>query len=1048
MNSGEGTHTTMEVERASSAGGNDRKIDESLYSRQLYALGREAQGRLAASSVLVVNARGLGAEIAKNIILMGVRQVSLHDPEPVEMADLVSQFYLNGTDIGKPRAAACVEKFAELNPHVDVNVVTGAIDAALVSRYQVVVLTGSTLATAVSLDRMCVQHGARFLWADTKGVFAFAFNDFGPEFTVHDATGEQPLTYLVAAVTQEQSAVVSIIEDQRFELEPGARVTFSSVEGMPELNFDKITNPEPYIVKTAGRNTFQINADTSKLKPYVGGGYVTEVKAAKTMAFAPLEKSVAEPGAIEPTDFAKDGRQYQLLLAFRALWRWMEEHAGALPRLRNDEDAEAVVRIARELNSAAPEDRRLQVDEALVRQLSHLACGGMSPTDTFLGGVVSQEVIKACTGKYTPVRQWLLWDAVEVLPDVPAGTPASEFAPIGSRYDRQIALLGRGLQERVENARYFLVGAGAIGCEVLKVWAMMGLGSGSAGQVHVTDMDVIERSNLSRQFLFRERDVEKLKSETAANAVRRMNPNLHITHYALRVGGESESVYNEQFYASLDGVCTALDNFDARRYVDMQCVANGKPMLDSGTLGPKGNTQVVVPHLTENYGASNDPPEKSIPLCTLHHFPHQIEHCIQWARDKWAGLFADDIEAIAEYLEQPGFLESLEARGSGERVKVLGHMYANLVTDRTVTWADCLRWARVLFEQCFANDIAQLLFQFPADSKTSEGLSFWSPPKRCPHPLVYDPTDESHVSFVVAAAQLRAYNFGIEPGGCAPADLEAALQGLAVPTFKPASASARPSTDAAAAAGEGAKAEEAPALAPDDAEAERYLSALPKPAELRALHPAPAVFEKDDDGNYHMAFVTACSNLRASNYKIPHADFQRTKQIAGKIIPAMISTTAVVSGLQCIELLKALQRKPLAAYKNGYVNLALPLFAFSEPIAAPRRKVREGWEWTLWDQIEIRGDITLAEFLAQLRDKYKIEPSMVSCGSAMIHSGFIGGEKLRTRLETKLSRIVEDVTKAPIPPDRRSLIFEMCCTRLEDDTDVDVPPIKYILTSC
>ena len=63
--------------------------------------------------------------------------------------------------------------------------------------------------------------------------------------------------------------------------------------------------------------------------------------------------------------------------------------------------------------------------------------------------------------------------------------------------------LGSKLQEKVQGLKYFLVGAGAIGCEMLKNWALMGLGTGPGGAVSVTDMDTIEKSNLNRQFLFR-----------------------------------------------------------------------------------------------------------------------------------------------------------------------------------------------------------------------------------------------------------------------------------------------------------------------------------------------------------------------------------------------------------------------------------------------------------------------------------------------------------------------------------------------------------------
>lgn len=69
----------------------------------------------------------------------------------------------------------------------------------------------------------------------------------------------------------------------------------------------------------------------------------------------------------------------------------------------------------------------------------------------------------------------------------------------------------------------------------------------------------------------------------------------------------------------------------------------------------------------------------------------------------------------------------------------------------------------------------------------------------------------------------------------------------------------------------------------------------------------PLEFEKDDDTNLHMDFIVAASNLRASNYKIQHADRHKSKLIAGKIIPAIATTTSVVSGLASIEIYKIAQ---------------------------------------------------------------------------------------------------------------------------------------------
>lgn len=92
-------------------------------------------------------------------------------------------------------------------------------------------------------------------------------------------------------------------------------------------------------------------------------------------------------------------------------------------------------------------------------------------------------------------------------------------------------------------------------------------------------------------------------------------------------------------------------------------------------------------------------------------------------------------------------------------------------------------------------------------------------------------------------------------------------------------------------------------------------------------------FEKDDDTNHHVEFVTAASNLRAENYDIPQADAMKTKQIAGRIIPALATTTAVVSGLVAIELYKVIEanggisKAPLERFKNGFLNLAGPFYS-------------------------------------------------------------------------------------------------------------------------
>jgi len=156
----------------------------------------------------------------------------------------------------------------------------------------------------------------------------------------------------------------------------------------------------------------------------------------------------------------------------------------------------------------------------------------------------------------------------------------------------------------------------------------------------------------------------------------------------------------------------------------------------------------------------------------------------------------------------------------------------------------------------------------------------------------------------------------------------------------------------------------------------------------------PVEFEKDDDTNHHIDFITAASNLRAMNYGIAPADRHTTKQIAGKIIPAIATTTSLVTGLVCLELYKIIDCKSkLDDYKNGFVNLALPFFGFSEPIAAPKKKYGET-EWTLWDRFVFENNPTLHDIIDWFQTNHKLEVTMVSQGVSMLWSSFIGKKKV------------------------------------------------------
>ncbi|KAF1776352.1 Ubiquitin-activating enzyme E1, Cys active site [Phytophthora cactorum] len=1014
-------------------------------------MGREAQLRMGTSNVLIVGLNGLGVEIAKNVILAGVKSVTLHDDTPASTLDLASQFYLTEADIGKLRAAVSVKKLAELNPYVPVRCHSGEITEEFLLGFRVSVLRCDsdrlvdTLVLVLLLPSDVVLVNAPL--KEAKRINAFATPSrllssrprrvaclarFSATLEMN-RDGVEPVSCMISSISNSAPALVTVNDDTRHGLETGDLVSFREVTGFPFLN-----DSEPRKVTVTGPFTFTLDIiDEADKKLFEQGqpstgGYVTQVKQPLLTKFKSLENALAAPGEFLINDFAKLGRSELLHVAFQALDAFQEKHQGSYPKPGCMEDAKEVFTLASDINKQSAAKKQFCVEnidaadsKKIIQALAAGAVGVISPWQ-----LSSEEALKACSGKFTPIQQFFYFDAVECLPEaVYAGVP-DEFSATGSRYDGQIAVFGRKLQEKVKSLNMFLVGAGAIGCEMLKNWAMMGVASNKDGTIHITDMDTIEKSNLNRQFLFRSKDVQQAKSSVAARAIKEMNPDVNVQAYVSRVGAESEDQFNDDFFESLSGVCTALDNVEARLYMDQRCLFYGLPMFESGTLGTKGNTQIVVPHKTENYGASRDPPEKSIPICTLKNFPNAIEHTLQWARDWFEGEFLQAPSDVNRYLEGPAFMKELNEQ-QNTKVETLERLKSSLVDDRPMSFEDCISWARFKFEELFSNQIKQLLYNFPLDQLTTSGTPFWSGPKRPPTPITFDAKDPLHMDF-------PAKNYGLK--GHTDRDAFAqVLSGIHVPEFSP-----KKGVKIAASDAELKEGGTVPLLEDADAQCNFILKELPKPATPAGYRMQPIEFDKDDDS--HMEVIVSVSNLRARSYKIPEEDMHKSRFIAGKIIPAIATTTALVTGLVCFEFLKVFQDKPLDHYKNGFVNLALPLFTFAEPIEPKFTKTMlkgEEYKWTAWDRLEVdRGDMTLKEFLAYFEKEYDAEVSMLSYGVTILYAMYSAKSRSKERMAMKISDLVRTVTKKPIDPKLKYLILEVCAMDAEGE-DVELPYLRY-----
>jgi len=570
--------------------------------------------------------------------------------------------------------------------------------------------------------------------------------------------------------------------------------------------------------------------------------------------------------------------------------------------------------------------------EPIVELISNFDIKLINPiVQYYMGALISSEVIKAITNKYIPFNQ------------------SYEF-----EYNSQIALRPTlDISDKLNNLKCFIVGSGAIGCELLKNLTSLNVAINENSFIKITDPDHIEVSNLSRQFLFRSENVNKSKSIVAAERIKELNKDINIIPYLEKMSIENQN-FTDIHFNDVDIVFNALDNISARLYIDSQIVKFQKPLFESGTLGTKGNTQPVIPFVTESYGASQDQAdEQSFPACTIKHFPSLIQHTIHWAMDDFDGLFNKQPQIIKKFLETNTYDESNK--------NILQLLLNKLSTLNTCD--DYIMWAYQLWQERFINRIARLLESHPESDQ-----SFWSNGKKCPKSRKLD---ESAKDFIKSTTLL----------------LFSTYQKLDIQFIKDFSFDEFININ------------------------ETYCDDPDKFTEITDIHLEPEIyerlseliinpqeFEKDDDSNNHILFVQSCSNNRALNYGIPIISFYETKGIAGKIIPALATTTSIVASLVIIEMLKYLDNAKIEDYNSTYINLADNMIIQSEPIATNKYNVNN-IIFSEWNTFESNQEMILKDFIEYWKNFFNLEISTVLSGSKILYLDGLNEQHLNKQLK-------------------------------------------------
>jgi ubiquitin-activating enzyme E1 len=875
------------------------QYDNDLYDRQIRTLGYDANRKIFSSSVVIIGLEnGLGAEIGKNLCLLGVSEIFLFDNEHIQQSNIETGFYYYESNIGEIRSKVLSEKIKELNPYVNVVPIFSEEE---ITTYSILMIVNQSPEKVIYYEK---KFSNKIICVFSTGIAGMVFSCAGKNHTITDTMGETIEAVQIGSI--DTLGNVLCAQNNKHNFQSGDYIKFENVEG---LNVSKLLDKE-FKINVISPTCFTIinEFDFSEIKLYNGTAII--IKKSISITHQPFSVQVEKPSFNlsfddSETIFNTLLTYFKYLDSFKTENPWSPEYSETL-------------------NKTFGENANLA---------RTFGCEFL-PVFSVIGSVAAFEAIKLITGKFMPINQFWCWyepNLITINKPLTIG-----LTSIGKIY-------GSDIESKLANSSWFIPGSGAIGCELLKNLAFLGVAT-DKGTIYLTDPDNIEKSNLNRQFLFRSHHIGKPKSLMAAESIRLMKPSFNIVGLTQKVCKDTQS-FVDKYMACVNGVINALDNIEARRYMDQECFNKQMPLFESGTSGTKGNTQVVIPYLTETYSNSADPPqEKSFPICTIKSFPNEITHTIHWAMDYFE-IFNRGPKNVNKWIKDSSVFDN---GTSVENTQGKEDVFNFLIKFNIKSFTDCVHCAIIMFYEKYKHQIELLLTTYSEDSNI-----FWSNGKRRPKPFdKFDCNNSYHLDYIESTSRLIAQVY----------QLEAQVERDEIKSI-------------------------AKNLDKDlDTFNKNVDIVLPDNSSFKNIVLKPEEFDKDNI--IHVNFITASSNLRAINYSIPPVSFQETKGIAGRIIPAIATTTSVVSGLIVLEMLKYIvnsNEDKIEKYRSSYINLADTTLVYSEPIAAGTTLIG-GQKVNIWTKFEFTHDTTIQKFKEYYENMFKTEMSMITYGTTILFS--------------------------------------------------------------
>ena len=973
---------------------------ENMYSRQIGTYGTEIMKKLMKLRILIIGLRGLGIETAKNIILSGPEKVFIFDPKIITITDLGSNYYLKKKDVGiKRRDESSFEELLKLNPYTSVEHLKNyenfsqLIKNILELKLNVVIITEIYPLDKIKLiDSICRKNKIIFIYGLVFGLNSFIFSDFGKEHYIFDKNGKDTSSYFCTNITNEKNPLVTINSDiSKLSIRDDDYVIFKELNGMQELN-----NNIPKRIKFNDYKSFYlIDEDSTNYSKYINGGKIYQVKLPIKKNYKSFEESIKYILDLEDLNdlenICEDNgisleEQLLLLISILSIHEFFEKNNEELPILNDEESSKKIVSNCKEIYDKIisklknkDDENFKEFKENFVLKISEWSRGEIPPLCSIIGGFLAQEIIKAA-GKYEPINQFMLFDFFNSFIKEKTLNKKEKSDNYNScRYEEQLSIFGEEVQNKLEKLNIFLVGSGAIGCEILKLFALMGISTkkkenDTESVVTVTDNDNIEVSNLNRQFLFRNENVGQPKSKIACINAKKINSDFNCYAYQQKVCDETENIFNQKFWINQDIIVSAVDNIEARKYIDEKCTKYEKILINSGTLGTEGKTELVIPHktccLNEIIGEENNEEKIIIPMCSLRNLPSNIDHCIELSKDFFNDLFVNYINELNLFITEK---DKNIFNGNDENLIQKYYIIKNYI-DFIVNKngknleKNLINLIMYLLYVHFIKNIEIILKNHPLDS-IEDGVKFWSGTRIPPKPLPEIKYNNKMISqFLICFINIISKIFGIS----FKMDLifenffEKKLTNDYINNLFP-----------------DLNKEE---ILQKNNEFKNLLNNYIITGEEINLN--PEIFDKDNSEiNYHVYFIQSYANLKARIFNIEEIDYNKTLMKAGNIIAAVPTSTSAVAGFLCLQIYNLLQTNEIEHLKDSIMDLSSKELITINPL--PPSYIENTIEplvnkFTVWDKINLNGNKTCQDIIDFILEKYNINVNYIDVNGKVI----------------------------------------------------------------